>query len=269
MNRRNIIIGIVVIVTGIVLAAFFVLQSLIITFPTSEEAGVSFQTVASVRPEDSACFGGTGEVEGIAKELISTEDFVVVIAFGDSPISDEAWADYSPSSPYRKNINRDTLFNDHCFYRSPDAPLDCEGETCRVMRELDDYKWMELSKVESQDCFANEGAGCASSGVDAGAVSATVTRKCHQIIFEDEIYDLVDPAGNRYVMHATAGDAPDLNAEGLPEGWTLERVELGEPLEVLPFGGGANCFHNVMRDNLGQGYHQYIFAADTYPAPQN
>ena len=41
--------------------------------------------------------------------------------------------------------------------------------------------------------------------------------EANQIIFEDEIYDLVDPAGNRYVMHATAGDAPNLEP-GLPAG---------------------------------------------------
>jgi hypothetical protein len=156
------------------------------------------------------------------------------------------------------------MFNQHCFYRSPDAPADCEGEACSIIREFDGYTWMELSAVQSQDCFANEGASCAASGVDAGAISVTVTRKCHQLIYEDEIYDLVDPAGNRYVMHATAGEAPNLDP-GLPDGWTLSRVELEEPLEIQPFGGGDVCFHNVLRDNVGQGYHQYVFAGETYP----
>ncbi|MEM7134400.1 MAG: hypothetical protein AAF702_49480 [Chloroflexota bacterium] len=40
---------------------------------------------------------------------------------------------------------------------------------------------------------------------------------------------------------------------------------LDEPVEVLPFGGGDHCYHNVMHDNLGQGYHQYVFAGGTYP----
>ncbi|MEM7798305.1 MAG: hypothetical protein AAF633_03865 [Chloroflexota bacterium] len=84
------------------------------------------------------------------------------------------------------------------------------------------------------------------------------------MIYEDEIYDLVDPSGNRYVMHATAGDAPNLNP-GLPNGWTLSRTVLEEPLEILPFGGGDHCFHNVLRDALGQGYHQYDFAKASYP----
>ncbi|MEZ4868306.1 MAG: hypothetical protein R3C14_43660 [Caldilineaceae bacterium] len=266
MNRRNIIIGAVVVVAVIALVAYFVLQSLTIRFPTSAEAGVSFETVASVRPEGSTCVNKAGEQEGIAKEMISTEDFVVSLAYGNNPISDAAWADYTPSSPYRKNLNRDTLFSDHCFYRSPDAPVGCAGESCSIMREVDGYTWMELSAVVSQDCFANEGASCSPSGVDAGAISVTVTRKCHQIIYTDEIYQLADPAGNLYVMHATATGTPDLNP-ALPDGWTLQRMELDAPLEILPFGGGDNCYHNVLRDNLGQGYHQYVFAADHYPAP--
>lgn len=266
MNRRNIIIGLIAVVGIIALSAFFVLQNLGISFPTSEEAGIHFETVVSARPEGSTCSNETGEVEGIAKEIISMEDFVVSLGFGDNTIPDDAWADYEPSSPYRKNINRDTMFNDHCFYRSPDAPVDCQGDTCSIFREVDGYTWMELSAVEAQDCFADEGALCGSRGVDPGAISVMVTRKCHQLIYEGEIYDLVDPAGNRYVMHATAGGAPNLDP-GLPTGWTLSRVELEEPLEILPFGGGDVCFHNVMRDSVGQGYHQYVFAADRYPAP--
>jgi hypothetical protein len=34
-----------------------------------------------------------------------------------------------------------------------------------------------------------------------------------------------------------------------PDGWTLAKVTLDEPLEV---GGGNNLYHNVLRYNLGQ-----------------
>ena len=87
--------------------------------------------------------------------------------------------------------------------------------------------------------------------VDPGAISVTVASKCHQIIFTGEIHDLADPEGNRYVMHATVTGTPNLDV-ALPDGWTLEYVVIDEPLEVLPFGGGDNCFHNVLRDNLAQ-----------------
>lgn len=138
------------------------------------------------------------------------------------------------------------------------------GEACRIIQEIDGYAWMELSIVDSQDCLPSADAGCAASGVDPNAISVTVTRKCHQLVYEDEIYELVDPAGNRYVMHATDTGAPDLDV-ALPDEWVLTKVTLDEPLEILPFGGGDACYHNVLRDNLGQGYHQYVFADETYP----
>ncbi len=122
---------------------------------------------------------------------------------------------------------------------------------------------MELSIVESQDCLPSADAGCSAAAVDPNAISVTVTRKCHQIMFEDEMYELVDPVGNCYVMHATDTGTPDINV-ALPKDWTLTLVAL-DALVILPFGGGDNCYHNVLRDNLGQGYHQYIFAEDTYP----
>jgi hypothetical protein len=50
-----------------------------------------------------------------------------------------------------------------------------------------------------------------------------------------------------------------------PDGWALAKVTLDEPLEVLPFGGGDDCYHNVLRDNFGQGYHQNVFAQENYP----
>ena len=83
-------------------------------------------------------------------------------------------------------------------------------------------------------------------------------------MFEDEVYELVDPADNRFVMRIAETGTVDLNV-ALPEGWTLTKVILDEPLEILPLGGGDACYHNVLRDNLGQGHHQYIFAEDKYP----
>lgn len=68
------------------------------------------------------------------------------------------------------------------------------------------------------------------------------------------------------VMHATETGEVDFSVD-LPDGWELAEVTLEEPLVVTPFGGGDECFHNVLRDNAGQGYHQYVFTSSTYPAP--
>lgn len=236
--------------------------------PTSEQAGLHIQTVASGGPSpNNTCLNEAGETIGIQKELLKLGDFVAVVHGGGNPMPDDVWSDFSPSFPWVKNINRDTLFDDHCFYRSPTVPTDCEGAACKVIHEVADYTWMELSIIDAQDCVASGDATCAGNSPDPGAISMTITRKCHQLIYTDEIYQLADPAGNLYVMHATDTGTPDLSP-ALPAGWTLSLVTLDKPLEVFPFGGGDACFHNVLRDNLGQGYHQIVFADDHYP-PQH
>lgn len=263
MSRKTLIVGGgILAVVGIVVVILVTLPDRI-AFPTSEEAGIRFQTIASNRPADSTCLNKAGEA-GLAKELINLRERVVVVGAEPNLMPDDVWADYNPRLPWEKNINRNTLFNDHCFYRSPGAPADCTGDECAIVRELDGYTWVELSAIVAQDCLPTPDAGCSTDAVEPGAISIAVTSKCHQIIFTDEIYELVDPAGNRYVMHATDTGTPDLNA-AIPDGWTLTRVELDEPLEVLPFGGGDNCYHNVLRDHLGQGYHQFFFAEPQYP----
>lgn len=262
MTKQNVIAGIIVLVViaGVIALYNFLQLRSLIQFPTSAEAGVSFQTIESSRPDGSDCLNqGTN---GLAKELINLENRTVILRMGEGSMPDEEWAAFEPDLPIAKNINRNVMFNQHCFYRSPGAAVDCEGETCRITEDFVGYEWIELSIIDSQDCFPAGETNCGRP--EPGVVSATVTRKCHQVIWENEIYDLTDPAGNRYVMHATETGNPDLNVE-LPIGWTLERVTIDEPLIVNPVGGGDNCYHNVMRDNLGQGYHQYVFAGESYP----
>lgn len=53
-------------------------------------------------------------------------------------------------------------------------------------------------------------------------------------------------------MNATETGEPSLDAV-LPEGWTLKKVDLKEPLIISPFGGGNDCYFNIIGDNLGQG----------------
>lgn len=233
------------------------------SFETTAEAGVSFKTLPTLRPQGASCLvedtGGH-----LAKEMLTLETFIVVVGLGDGSMPDSQWAEFMPDLPWRKNVNRNLVYDSDCFVRSPDAPASCEGDACAIIQDVVGYPWMELSAVVSRDCFASADADCGGSSPGAGAVTLTVTRKCHYLTYRDEIYEMSDPAGNRYVMHATASGSPSLEAT-LPNGWKLQRVTLKEPLEVSPFGGGDNCFHNVMRDNLGQGYHQYVYAGPSYP----
>jgi hypothetical protein len=69
-------------------------------------------------------------------------------------------------------------------------------------------------------------------------------------------------------MHATESGNPDTTAI-LPNGWALKKVILKEPLIISPFGGGNECYYNIVGDNLGQGYHQYIFSNKFYSTNQH
>ena len=46
------------------------------------------------------------------------------------------------------------------------------------------------------------------------------------------------------------------------------KINLKEPLIISPFGGGNECYFNIVGDHLGQGYHQYIFADKFYPSDE-
>lgn len=87
-------------------------------------------------------------------------------------------------------------------------------------------------------------------------------------MFTDSIYQLTDNRGNFFVMHATETGKPDTTVL-LPKFWNLKKVMIKEPLIIKPFGGGNNCYFNILGDHLGQGYHQYVFADKFYPTNEN
>ena len=91
-----------------------------------------------------------------------------------------------------------------------------------------------------------------------------VIRKCQFLQFEDGFYRLTDGRGNFYAMHATETGEPTTE-EVLPPGWTVKRIDFVQPLTLSPFGSDGECYFNMVGDHLGQGYHQYIYAAETYP----
>jgi hypothetical protein len=88
------------------------------------------------------------------------------------------------------------------------------------------------------------------------------------VMFTESIFQLSDNKGNFYVMHATETEKPDTSVI-LPLGWSIKQVFLKEPLIISPFGGGNECYYNIVGDHLGQGYHQYIFADSVYPPDNN
>ncbi|TAE59951.1 MAG: hypothetical protein EAZ89_01945 [Bacteroidetes bacterium] len=235
-----------------------------LSFPTSSEIGLSFSTQASVLPDSLVCLNSK-QGSGFAKELMNPKEKLVVISGGTNPIPEGEWESFNPPGFWQKNIDRFVLFQSSCFYRSPGRPVACKDAECQSIVEISDYTWIGLADIVAVDFVPEEDNSGNPQKTAPGELSLKVIAKCHILTYENEIYDLTDPKGNHYVMHATETGTPDLNVT-LPEGWTLSKVTLTAPLEVTPRGGGDECYHVIVGDHLGQGYHQYVFVDDIYPA---
>ena len=81
MKKKNLIIGGIIVLLVIAgLVVYGKIQDMM-TFPTSVEAGISFQTIQSSIPENSGCLNEAGEA-GLAKELINESLIMIGAAFG-------------------------------------------------------------------------------------------------------------------------------------------------------------------------------------------
>ena len=83
---------------------------------------------------------------------------------------------------------------------------------------------------------------------EEGYLVVKIIKKYQILHFDNEIYQLTDNKRN-YLMHATEIGEPNLDVI-LPKGWTLKKISLQEPLVILPFGKGKDCYFNILGDNL-------------------
>jgi hypothetical protein len=240
-----------------------ILTSSCLKLPTSEEAQVHYSTQSSNWPLQEVCLNPPIQ-EGIAKEVLMAKKLTVVIAGGENPISDKKWESYKPSFPNIKNSDRHTLFTQSCFIRSPQAPADCVGESCKKIEHINHYSWIALSKIVAADCLPKSSKDCDPSKVKSGQLAFVVTEKCHRLVFNDRAIFLYGPNGEKAIMHATADGHPTTSVN-LPNGWSLKEETLDKALVIFPFGGENKCFYNVIRDSLMQSYHQIKYGQDFYP----
>lgn len=263
-KQVKIALGVVLVVVAIGgISAFAYLQSLMSFAPLA----IQYQTIQTQMPEQAVC-AGSEDSPGIAKEIFNLQTDDILVAGGTNPMPDAIWDNFRFNLPYLKNSTRNLLFQGSCFFRSPDRAQDCQGQECFTIIDAFDYTWLKLTTVQGQSCFP-DASGCSGDRVEPGYVSITTITKCHQIRYDGpEIYELSDGQGNRYVMHATATGTPEVVNVELPAGWTLTVRTIDEPLELLPFGGGSDCYYNIVRDNLIQSYHQFAYATDRYPATE-
>jgi hypothetical protein len=225
------------------------------SFPTALEAGLKLETTPMDLP-DRLDWGTKGQ----AHELIQVNELLVVVSGGDHPISDEAWATYQPPVGYQKNIERNLLFSRTAFLHSPGVVDSALGSDRYRFRIFDGYTWLELAKPVAID-FIPAGEATDFLKPAAGHLVVKTILKPQVLEFTGTLWQLSDGKGNLYVMHATENGRPTTEV-ALPEGWTVRRLDVADPLLIRPLKGG---YYNIVGDCLGQGYHQYAYAGATYP----
>jgi len=250
-NRMSMLVA-----AGVIFAVFSLTACVTPSLPSSAEAKVSFATKSEPLPADLE-WGR----RSVAHELINIKDLVVVVSGGPNPIPDAEWESYRPPMPWMKNIERNLLFSATYFMRSPRADADAAGDARYTIREVSSHTWVELAQTVSVDFVpADKKTNIVKPA--SGRLAIKTIKKPQVMRWDETIYRLSDGQGNFYVMHATETGTPDLTV-ALPAGWSLEKIELSEPLVISPSQGG---YFNIAGDCLGQGYHQYVFSDPLWPA---
>ena len=227
-------------------------------FDSVEEAGIKYATKQAFElPTDVEW-----QQVGTAKELINLKEKVVIISAGNNAIQKDEWDEFKVRLPWKKNIDRNILFDKTLLMRSPDASFDCQGAACKTNREYKGYTWTELANPLAIDFVPSK---TNMLKPDEGHLVVKVIKKCQVVVFENEIYQMSDGKGNLYAMHATETGTPNLDVV-LPIGYSIQKIILEEPLVIIPFGEKEDCYLNIVGDHLGQGYHQYQYASDFYPS---
>lgn len=227
------------------------------SFPTTKEAGIKYATQPAFKVPETIEWREVG----LAKELINIKEKMVIISGGSNPLPLHQWEEFKVGFPWQKNIDRNLLIDKTALVRSPTANSNCNRTDCLIERGYKGYSWIELAQPLAVDFIPSKTNLLKPA---KGFLVVKIIKKCQILRFEHEIYQLTDHKGNYYVMHATETGAPNLDVV-LPEGWTLQKVSLQEPLVILPFGKGEDCYFNIVGDHLGQGYHQYEYANEYYP----
>ncbi|MGZ9899284.1 hypothetical protein [Shewanella gaetbuli] len=246
--------------------AFTVMLTGCINIPTIKKAGVSFDTTLIEVPKNTPWVSYEDAFEMINPFTMTVVFEDAAFPVSENPIPAEAWPEFKKPLPWIKNIKRNLQFDGAFMVGSPSVyksgqVSETDFESNLVFLEIGGYTWMELAIVEAVTAYPG---GVKPSGQipEPGQVIFQTVVKPQVNRWDDVIYQMTDGKGNYFVMHATAtiDGEPSLDVE-LPEGWTLERIEIDEPLIITPTVDG---YYNIVMDNLGQGYHQYIYADDVF-----
>jgi|GEM_PF-341773 len=231
--------------------------------PSLGKAGISFDTTLMKIPKNIkwASYKDAFEMIHPFKMTVVFEDASDPIT--KNPISAKEWLKFKSPFPWMKNQSRKLMFNAAYFVGSPSViksgNTSANTDSNYVILDIGSYSWLELAKVKARTIYPG---GRKASGMNpkAGQLIFTTVIKPQINRYVNEIYQMTDGKGNYFVMHATVTGKPRLDVK-LPNGWILNLVKIDKPLIVTPT---VNGYVNIIGDNLGQGYHQYIYADDRF-----
>ncbi len=180
---------------------------------------------------------------------------------------------------YSLNTPRNLQFSSNCFYKSPNAPLNCTAGNCIVniaIPELNDTTWGELAANECAAYLPTSSTPVALGPAPNGTVLVSVISKCQNMTFtSSSVYVLTDEWDNHYIMHASGGNTTELVAEAaanavFPEGWSVKQVNISEPLTIYPnMQEDGACYYTIVRDSQDNSYHEIGCGGNVQPTDYN
>lgn len=201
--------------------------------------------------------------------------------------------------PFRKNMGeRNVLCSGFCIWRSPGvSESSCLLNPSSCTRMVTYYppppytpslspsslssifQWRSAARsicgttYPNTEIFAN-----ISTAPPPGQIFSWVSNKCGAILYSpgSTYVQLTDEWQNIYLMHAsdqiTTAANLNIQAIALPPGWTVEKRVVGAtPLVLWPLRWDTNgatsdvCLNVILRDNLGNGYHQLTYGTTVLP----
>lgn len=193
---------------------------------------------------------------------------MISAASGDNKMTYDQFITYPPQvGAYSLNTPRNLQFSSNCFFKSPNESFDCAPGECITnvaIPELDDTTWGELADNKCASYYPDSSTAVALGPAPEGNVLVSVISKCQNMTWtSDSIYVLTDEWSNTYIMHASGSNTTESLKEAasnavFPEGWSVESVNITEPLTIYPrmVEEDGSCYYTIIRDSQDNSYHE-------------
>jgi hypothetical protein len=205
---------------------------------------------------------------------------MISAASGDNKMTYDEFITYPAQvGPYKLNTPRNLQFSSNCFFKSPNEPIDCAPGECITnvaIPELNNTTWGELALNECSSYYPDSSIEIGLGAAPEGNILVSVISKCQNMTWtSDSIYVLTDEWSNVYIMHASGSNTAESLEEAvanvaLPEGWSVESVNITEPLTIYPrMVEDGSCYYTIVRDSQDNSYHEVGCGGSVQPTDFN